>query len=335
MSEITRFVRLRPDADRAFARNGATYCPKEFRPEQLLQDDRSLFNHHQRRMAKVLREHTRLGVAVFALHPTLGLAGQLWLEGSESLRAATIGRHSQVDLFLPEVEELSLRHFLVLVRRRDVGLRMQVLDLVTPHGFQAEGREVLRALETDGPVVFSAAGYTFVAVPTGAGTPWDSNATDPWSSLPRRVITTSTRSVRLLPRARKTGGDPHGTFVSVLDGPVEAEPEQLLPRGDVAVGRLTVSEGRRRTHLRVGEAALQRGVVLGRYERCAGHQAFENDLVSRVHAVLIEVDGVVHLVDAGSSNGTSLDGQAIACAPVLESGRYRLGPVGLSWKRMR
>jgi hypothetical protein len=55
--------------------------------------------------------------------------------------------------------------------------------------------------------------------------------------------------------------------------------------------------------------------------------------VSRVHAVLIEVDGKVHLIDAGSTNGTFAGERAVRCEPVVEAQTYLLGSTRMTWQR--
>lgn len=334
MSDFFRYVRLRPDIDRDLARNEGTYCP---RLRDLFgsaaPDPERCFNLHQRRLSQVIREYDRPGVAVFALHPLRGIAGHVWLEAADELRAASIGRHGCVDLHLPDEQELSLRHFLVLVRRRDGMTRVRVLDLVTPSGFQADGPDILRALEADGPVVLSAARYLFVVVPTGAGTPWDPNASNPWSTLPRREFTKTLRALRRHQRPKSLGSRDGTTDVQLSDGPVEAEPDQLLAPDELVAGRLRLRSGSRRVSLKIGPTALERGVVLGRYERCAGHGVIQDMSVSRVHAVFIEVEGQAYLIDAGSTLGTTLDGQRIACHPVTDACKYQLATLTLTWKR--
>jgi hypothetical protein len=160
-SQYTRFVRLRVDADRGEASNGRTHCvgTSQF-ARVVMVDHRSLFNHHQRRLHQVASEYSRPGVAVFALHHHNGIAGHLWLEATDRLRAGTIGRHSNVDLFLPDDEELSLRHLLVLVRQVGNSLRLRIADLATPAGFQAEEGGVLRAVDANGVLVLRAASYS-------------------------------------------------------------------------------------------------------------------------------------------------------------------------------
>jgi hypothetical protein len=333
MADYTRFVRLRCDIDRSAASNDGTRISR-LGVRELLEglDHAARFNHHQRRMAQILREYPRPGVALFALHGTHGLAGHLWLEAGDTLRAATLGRHGCVDLYLPDEPALSLRHLMVLVRRRHERTQLKVLDLVTPTGFQAECDGVLRGLEADGLVVFSAAGYSFIAVPTGSGTPWDVNAPDPWATLPPRVVAASKREARWL---RRQSRPPHdgATFVGALEGPVEALPEQILEAGEAVAGRLTLEDDERHEDLRVGVAAIARGVVLGRYQRCTGATMLGDGKVSRVHAVLIEVDGKVHLIDAGSTNGTFAGERAVRCEPVVEAQTYLLGSTRMTWQR--
>lgn len=54
-----------------------------------------------------------------------------------------------------------------------------------------------------------------------------------------------------------------------------------------------------------GAAELERGLLLGRFERCHGHRSFQEDKeVSRVHALLLRRGGRTLLVDCASMYGT-------------------------------
>ena len=55
----------------------------------------------------------------------------------------------------------------------------------------------------------------------------------------------------------------------------------------------------------LGGAAVARGVLLGRYERCDGSEGavLASPAISRVHALVIELAGKLYVVDAGSTNG--------------------------------
>jgi hypothetical protein len=88
--------------------------------------------------------------------------------------------------------------------------------------------------------------------------------------------------------------------------------------------------------LRVGQRALRDGVLLGRYEdRCDGAEALQSEMISRVHLLLVEVDGRAVAVDLASTNGTRLDGAPIdRVVDLPAAGLFRLGGAAeVRWRR--
>lgn len=330
VSEVTRFIRLRADVDRTLATNEGTRVAHPSRPDDVrFVDHHSLFNRHQRRLHQVLREFPRKGVCVFAVHPQHGLAGQLWLEASAGVRAGSVGRHAEVELHLPFDEALSLRQLLVLVTRGDGGTRIQVVDLATPGGFQAETGGVLRAVTADGPCVLAVASYSLFLLPTGAPTPWEPQAADPFLTLPPRRLVTRTRP---RPEPRRLGEGQ--ALVTECRGPVMVRADRLREPGEPVVACLTLGAGALAHRLELGASALERGVLLGRYERCAGDpSALEFD-VSRVHALVLSVDGEPWLFDAGSTNGVFAGEAQVRAVPLDEVTAYRLASLPLGWQRV-
>lgn len=77
--------------------------------------------------------------------------------------------------------------------------------------------------------------------------------------------------------------------------------------------------------------ALEAGIVLGRYDRCVGCGTEAHDNVSRVHSVLIAIDGSVFIADAGSTNGTWLGEREVKCAPVAQGSSFTIGNLKVSW----
>jgi len=61
--------------------------------------------------------------------------------------------------------------------------------------------------------------------------------------------------------------------------------------------------------IKVGERELRDGVLLGRYARCDSAAFVDDPSMSRVHALLIQIDDRILLVDTGSVNGTRLVGE--------------------------
>jgi len=277
----------------------------------------------------MLHDYPKSGVAVFALHWAKGIAGHFWLSATDHLRAGTIGRHSAVDLLLDDDQELSLRHLLVLVKQRRQGLWIRFADLATPCGFQAEVGGLLRSVEANGTVVLRAATYSLFAFPTGTPPPWNRDATDPWSTLPQRVLLSDPREPR--PSRPRPDPRPGDTSLAFFEGPLEPGPEPLLQDGEEVEGYLVLTTGTRE-RLAVGARALERGIILGRYARCSGDTAEVSDDVSRVHAVFLWFDGEVHIADLGSTNGTWRGADEIKCVVVDAGQEYRLGRLNVRWE---
>jgi hypothetical protein len=59
--------------------------------------------------------------------------------------------------------------------------------------------------------------------------------------------------------------------------------------------------------VRTSAVELQRGLLLGRYDRCRDVTAFRtNPQVSRVHALAVMRRGRLFVIDTGSTNGTEI-----------------------------
>lgn len=265
--QATRYARVQQSVA-ALRNEGATRCTS---PRTLARSSlQALFCEKQRMMASAVAEERRPGVLIFAAHLQYGHVARMWLEASTQPRAGLVGRHGAVDLALPLDDSLSLRHLMFVVRRQRAGVQLVVLDLETHHGLQLESGETARLLETSGPLIVCASDFVFFCVPTGAPLPWDCESHDPWSTLqPRRL---SRREAR------------HAVASERPVGRVEL--------GSAFGGRVAS----------FGNAALERGVLVGRSERCDVLTSIES--VSRVHAVLLRLDEELFVIDAGSTNGT-------------------------------
>jgi pSer/pThr/pTyr-binding forkhead associated (FHA) protein len=88
--------------------------------------------------------------------------------------------------------------------------------------------------------------------------------------------------------------------------------------------------------VRIGAAALNRGVLLGRYFRCDAPTALFDQSVSRVHAMLLRHHGRVYLVDAGSTYGIWVGRRPVKCAVLVEHENYTLSATTvLRWNRLQ
>lgn len=249
---------------------------------------RELFEESQRVMASSVREEPREGLFVFAAHARLGAVGRLWLQATDVPRVGVVGRHDQADLALPLDEALSLRHVLFAVRRTKGGLRFSAFDLATPSGLEVGGARA-RVVETEGATILRASDFVFFCLPTGGDVPWDSKAGAPFDTLqlsPTRVDPSAHSSARAELRVRVQ------TTTLGLD--------RVVTRAD-----------------------LSRGVLIGRYHRC--DVAVEVRVVSRVHALVFELDGEHFIADCASTNGiTRPDGRIVSIAPLSRHDAFLL-----------
>jgi pSer/pThr/pTyr-binding forkhead associated (FHA) protein len=82
---------------------------------------------------------------------------------------------------------------------------------------------------------------------------------------------------------------------------------------------MTVSSKGTSQRIAIGERAAEAGVLLGRYERCDTHGAtvFAHHGISRVHLLVVEVEGALYAVDTGSTNGTFQGSDEVRIVPLV------------------
>ena len=252
----------------------------------LRSDARALFVSAYPIFARSCRAVDAPGLAVIAVDEHTGRYA-----GSKLVRAAigrhvalTVGRHDRCDLFLAGHPELALRELVLLLDpvrsfARDAStLRYRVLDLRTQHGFTDEHGRRLRGLCAEGPAILRCAGYVLYVLPLGDPTDWPSDALDAWSILPERVY------------LREAGPRDTGMMLALRD----------------VAGVIEMAGG----VLAVGSDTLRDGLLLGRYLRFDGTSYIDDDIqLSRVHLLLVEVDGTLLAIDTASIHGVRVAGR--------------------------
>ncbi len=243
------------------------------------------------------RAERRPGVFVFAVHDVLGLVGQLWLQATTAPRSGTLGRHARVDLALAREAVLSLRHLVVVVRLVEGRVRTTAVDLETLNGTHTRAGQRL-SVTGEGCLHLRTGQVSLVCVPTGVAAAPPSASVDDGED-----------------RARAT------PFVPSTRAPGRVGALVLHRRGAVSTSV-------------VDEAALERGVLLGRSPRC--HVVSSDPQVSRVHAVVLSIDGVACLVDAGSTNGLVHEsGERARCRALVDGDRFSFGDAWLEWRELQ
>ncbi|MBP7864845.1 MAG: FHA domain-containing protein [Acidobacteria bacterium] len=240
-----------------------------------------------------------------------------------------IGRHTRCDLVVEHADSVSLRHLLLRLEPGEPGAapRFTLLDLATANGFLDETGSTRHGLEGIGDCIFRVENHQFFLLHRRSR-PWPDIAARAWEGLPERNL-----SEGPAPRPDDAGRPP----AEPVPIPGRESPEGAARRKDItmytlspvisldcfseAAGRdafdpwspsinLLVEDEHRSREIRLTDAELRRGVLLGRYERCriGGDEEELDLLVSRVHLLLWKHRGAYWAVDTASSNGTLCDG---------------------------
>ena len=227
-------------------------------------------------------------------------------------------------------ERLSLRHLAGVVdpviswERGRAAVRYHLLDLRTSEAMIDEDGRPLRGLVAEGPAIIRCAGYVLYCLPVGDPTDWPTDGADAWSMLPERVYLDELELAEgSLPKIRMPRRDARETYVTRTGGPRDTS--MRLATGPIA-GILEISTPHRKVSLSIGEDALGAGILLGRYGRCdAMEAAVEDESLSRVHALVIQLADRVLLVDTASTNGTFEKGQPARLVTLDRTTELRLG----------
>jgi hypothetical protein len=217
-----------------------------------------------------------------------------------------LGRHTRCGLLLP-TETVSLRHLAAHARLEAPGAApvLHLWDLNTEQPFRTEDGQPSEAVISRGMLYAAVGQYALLFVPTRGRSeqPWPTRAEDAWWALPPRqfIDRSAPPAEQLLPsRPPRDGGRRMTTDIT------REKPLQLLnthEHSGPAWGTLTLELGRETARFRLSLESLERGVLLGRYARCAIPLELL-PFISRVHLMLVRVGQDVLAVDTASTCGT-------------------------------
>ncbi|HEX2690394.1 MAG TPA: FHA domain-containing protein [Kofleriaceae bacterium] len=312
-------VDLWGDQVRGGGNNNVT-CLRPASTPKLRKSFRELFVTSYQSFADRCREVSEPGIALVAVDEVSGRSMGLvrLLARVQRHVAAIIGRHDECDLFLNAHARLALRHLTVVLDpvsdwRAGGNVRYRVLDLRTTDGFSDENDRPLRGLCCEGPGLLRCGGYALFIMPLGDPTDWPTSPEDAWAFLPERVYfdeleQSALGSVPRLPRPKRApdgfnNAATHRSLIIRTHGPRDTHGGSLVDSGDIA-GTLELVGPRNRGTIRIGHDELRDGVLIGRYARCNNAHIADDPSLSRVHALLLQVDDAILAIDTASLNGT-------------------------------
>lgn len=345
---MTRFLWSRQELERDGASNHGTVvlaAPLGLHsgppPDGTFED---LFCAHYSSLRVHLEGHREPGlVLLVASRQRVEASG--WFAAKEDVvNTLIVGRHSSADIFLPLDPGLSLRHLALILHRSGDGgsAAFRALSLRTPVPLVDEAGVPLEALEARGPLLLRCASFAFLLFPTGGVAPkWPEDPEAAWSKIPPRVYVerTPARSAPepapCIVRGVAPGGADSGaiTLATTLPGPVF--PSLSFEGPDPARGELRVSSPFGRVAVRLGASAARRGILLGRYDRCdtAGLPVLSDPALSRVHLLVLELDGALYGIDTASLNGVWCGPERVRAVRIQPGLRLSLaGRADVEWR---
>ena len=322
----SRIINLRDAVDKRALSNSATALHASPRVVQTPVAEALDFEDRFLRNFQVLREavlQTDLpGLTVVAIDDE-GVAGSLHLQAkSGDINTATVGRHSHVDLVLRGDPTLSLRHLSLLVCPLHAGgdFGFRVINLRSSVAFRDEHGHRMESVESRGPMMLACGRVALYFFPSTAVVSWECEPEEVWKSLPRRLYQDSS-----LPGALR---DRHETVtrITVSPGPLPLH-RRLAESDEEALGVITIISQLGHAALVVGPRNTGRGVIFGRYDRCDNHglHVLTSRSVSRVHVLLLDVEGTLYLVDTGSKHGLYQNERRVRCVPLRLGDRAMIG----------
>lgn len=287
-------------------------------------DFRALFHQAYAKFAPQCRAVDEPGVAVIAVEELTGRPAGMCTLMARVARyvAALVGRHDACDLFLQNgSEDLALRHLAIVLdpvrswSRDSTQVRYRVLDLRTQTGYRDEHGKPLRGMRCEGPAMLRVGGFALFILPLGSPSDWPESGNDAWEMIPERVYFDELANVpeSSIPRMQARAFQNANTHVSMImrtAGPRDTGDSLVLPGS--GIGTLELIGRHHRGTLTLGQSALRDGVLVGRYARCDGAGLLDDPSLSRVHALLLDVEDAFLVIDTASRNGTRLHGQSNA-----------------------
>jgi hypothetical protein len=241
-----------------------------------------------------------------------------------------IGRHECCALTLRD-EEVSLRHALVRVTRMTGDeVRVRLIDLGSSNTFHTEDQQACKSVMAEGPMFVNLLGYQLYLLPTGNMSlgRWADDADSTWKSFPERVYFDHRIPERMVNDVRPQGRARRHTYMTLL--PAAQHLRARPGAGGESLGTILLSAENTQIAHRVSHEDLERGVLIGRYERC--QLAGAAGSLSRVHLVLLLDGGDIWAVDTASLNGTIVEGQRISAIQLDREIELRLpSGMGMRW----
>ena len=257
---------------------------------------------------------SRSDLIVFAYEDTIPLQVLHLEQHKNDIKSIILGRHTQCPLRLTD-PHVSLRHLVLILYPQNINFQYQLIDLNSNTGFTVDDKVCL-SMWANGTAFIRIFQYNLIFIaPTQVD--WQVDNAQIIKQLTERIYEGSpvpriaSKAIKIEgPEELKEPQESDSTdFENTSRITFKLPPVWLkdstteLPRAEIKI-----HFKQNRKHILIDESQLERGILVGRYERCgiffSSHD--EYNPISRVHCLFISINGVMYVIDTASTNGTSV-----------------------------
>ena len=278
----------------------------------------------------LLEEHTSPGLMAVALNKNGKILNSRWLPSilGKTL-SLSVGRHSCCDLRLPASHaDISLRHAMVLFQSLPLAkTSLRVIDLHTPLGLWDEEGTNIRACEANGSI-FLQIGDVYLIFLLTQDWKHTGSAHNAYRQIPERI------SVAENEDEEEAGVRETSTVIRRREAAMMFEQlhKSRYNTGD-HLGHLQLSSPKGFECIPLTPEIADRGLLVGRYERCAFAEDHQDERLSRVHLLFIRNGDELLAIDTASTNGSYIDDRIFRTHRITRNAKFNLTPhVELSWR---
>lgn len=256
---------------------------------------------------------TQSDLIVFAYEGTIPLQVLHLNQDPTEIKSMILGRHTQCPLRLTD-PHVSLRHLVLILYPQNIDFQYQLIDLNSSSGFTVDEKPCA-SVWANGTAFLRILRYNIIFInPTQID----------WRADDKQIIQ------QLTDRIYEGSSEPRFAAKAIeIEDPVkEREIESSYSHGDntsridykpppvwlkdstneLPRAELKIHFQQKQKHILIDESQLERGVLIGRYERCGIFFSSHDDYnpISRVHCLFISIHGTIYIIDTASTNGTTV-----------------------------
>ena len=278
----------------------------------------------------LLEEHTAPGLIAVALDRHGQVLNSRWLPSVVGkTQSLSVGRHSCCDLRLPNRHtDISLRHAVVLFQSLPLAkTSLRVIDLHTPLGLWDEEGANIRACEANGSIFLQIGDVYLIFLLTQDWKQTDS-AHNAYRQIPERI------SVAEGDDEPEASDRETSTVIRQREAAMMFEQlQQSRYDNGEHVGHLQLSSPKGFECIPLTPEIADRGLLVGRYERCAFAEDHQDERLSRVHLLFVRNGDELLAIDTASTNGSYIDGRIFRTHRITRNTKFNLTPhIELSWR---